>query len=277
MSDAAPDRPNLDQPYLIALVENVRLAIPSAWAAEMIVLPDVSLLPLSPAAIRGVGMRRGRAVTMLDARVRLGYPSRRAETDALIALLDAREQDHVRWVDTLLDCIDHDKPFTLARDPHACAFGKWYDHYVPPNLTLKQHMAKFDAPHQAVHALADEAEQLLRTQGRAAAHERIELFRSVTLGRMHQLFRDAARLLQDDVREIAITHETEGQLVGLVVDEVESVERLRPETLEDLSGRVPGADDVLVRWSARTAKDHVVVLPDMDVLIDDITPVLAGA
>jgi purine-binding chemotaxis protein CheW len=277
MSDVAPDHPDLDQPYLIALVEHVRLAIPSSWAAEMIVVPEISALPLSPAAIRGVGMRRGRTVTMLDARVRLGSPSRRAETDNLIALLEAREQDHVRWVETLLDCIDHDKPFTLARDPHACAFGKWYDHYVPPNLALKQHMAKFDEPHQAVHALADEAEQLLRTRGKAAAHESIEIFRSVTLGRMHQLFRDAARLLQDEVREIAITHEANGQLLGLVVDEVESVERLRPDTLEDLSGRVPGADDVLVRWSARTAKDHVVVLPDMDVLIDDVVPALATA
>lgn len=277
MSDAAIDRPNLDQPFLIAVVEGARLAVPSAWASEMIVLPEIAALPLAPAAIRGVGMRRGRTVTMLDARIRLGYPSRRAETDALVALLEAREADHVRWVDTLLDCIDNDKPFTLARDPHACAFGKWYDHYVPPNMALKQHMAKFDEPHQAVHALADEAEQLLRTRGRAAAHERIEIFRSISLGRMRQLFRDARRLLQEEVREIAITHETDGQLVGLIVDEVEAVERLRPETLEDLSGRVPGADDVLVRWSARTAKDLVVVLPDMSAMIDGVVPALAMA
>lgn len=277
MRDAAVDCPNLDQPYLIAVVEGARLAVPSAWASEMIVLPDISALPLAPPAIRGIGMRRGRTVTMIDARIRLGYPSRQAETDELIALLEAREADHVRWVDTLLDCIDNELPFTLARDPHACAFGKWYDHYVPPTLTLKQHMAKFDEPHQAVHALADEAEQLLRTRGKAAAHERIELFRSISLGRMHQLFRDACRLLQEDIREIAITHEADGQVVGLIVDEVEAVERLRPETLEDLSGRVPGADDRLVRWSARTAKDLVVVLPDMSELIDGVVPALAMA
>ncbi len=277
MSDAAPDHPNLDQPYLIAVVEGARLAVPSAWASEMIVLPAVSALPLAPPAVRGIGMRRGRTVTMLDARIRLGYPSRRAETDALVALLEAREADHVRWVDTLLECIDHDRPFTLARDPHACAFGRWYDHYVPPTLALKQHMAKFDEPHRAVHALADEAEQLLRTEGKAAAHERIEIFRSISLGRMRQLFRDARRLVQEDVREIVITHETDGQIVGLIVDEVEAVERLRPDTLEDLSGRVPGADEGLVRWSARTAKDLVVVLPDMDALIDDVVPAMAMA
>lgn len=276
MRDAAVDRPAFDQPFLIARVEEARLAIPSAWVGEMIVLPVVAALPLAPEAVRGVGMRRGRTVTMLDARLRLGYVSRAEETARLVALLEAREAEHVRWVDALLESVDLGTPFTMSRDPAACAFGQWYAQYVPPTLTLRQHLAKFDEPHRAVHALADEAEALTRTQGRAAAHEHIETFRTSTLGRMRQLFRDARTLLQDDIREIAITHEVDGQVIGLIVDEIESVERLRADTLDDLAGRVPGGDDTLVRWSARTAREHVVVLPDMHRLVEELAPVRAA-
>ena len=51
--------------------------------------------------------------------------------------------------------------FTLARDPHQCAFGKWFDNFKTDNIAVSEVLKKFDAPHKRIHALADEIEELL--------------------------------------------------------------------------------------------------------------------
>jgi rubrerythrin len=39
------------------------------------------------------------------------------EVEAMIAMLVAREQDHVHWLQELLAAVNDGRPFTLARDP----------------------------------------------------------------------------------------------------------------------------------------------------------------
>lgn len=255
--------PALDEPYVIARAHTTLLGLPSSWASEMFVCPEVSPLPMAPPYVRGIAIRRNRTVRLVDARVRLDCGSRKAETDGILQLLHQREADHVRWVDTLLECISTGAAFTLARDPHSCAFGQWYDSYVPPTMTLRYQLAKFAEPHAEIHALAGQAEALVESKGRAAAIELIEHHRSYTLDRMRALFGETRTLVQDDVREIIVVHENGRQLMGLVVDDIVSVERLRRESLTTLEGQVPGGSDPLVRFSARNARDEVVLLPDL--------------
>jgi chemotaxis signal transduction protein len=262
--------PSLEQPFVIARVDTTILGIPSAWVVEMLLCGDVSPLPLAPDYVRGITIRRDRAVRVVDARVRLGATRRAKETDDTVALLEAREADHVRWLDALVESIRTTQPFTLARDPHGCAFGKWYDQYVPPTMTLKYQLAKFDAPHRRIHALASEAEALAASAGTDSALRLLEDHRSTTLAHMRGLFQDTRALVQHDVREIIVVHESGHQLLGLVVDDIESVERLRPETLVSLEGRVPSGHDPLVRWTARTAREQVVLLPDMRELMGEL-------
>lgn len=260
--------PDLSQPFLIAIVADSRIAIPAQWAEEMIVCPDTVSIPTAPSGVRGIGMRRERAVTMFDARILLGLPARQTEVSDLLALLEARELDHVRWVDSLLHSIDTDTEFTLARDPHQCAFGQWYDTYEAPTASLRRQMAKFKSPHEAVHALADQADQVKREFGRTAAIELIETFRVGSLVRMRKLFSDTRQLLLEEVREITVIHGSRWGLLGLIVDGIESVELLNHDTLENLSGRMPAIDERVTSWSARTSKDVIVMLPDMDALLD---------
>jgi len=44
------------------------------------------------------------------------------------------------------------RPFKMARDPHACRFGLWYDRYQTDNNLLKMTLKKMDEPHQIIHA-----------------------------------------------------------------------------------------------------------------------------
>lgn len=255
-----------ESPFVIARADDTLLAIPSTWATEMFVCPDVSGVPMAPSHVRGVMVRRGRTMTLIDARTRLGSLDRQQENARIVELLVAREADHVRWVDTLLACISSGDEFTLARDPSQCAFGKWFDRYVPPTMALKRQLARFVEPHAAIHALAAEAEQLALTD-RTKAIGLIEHHRSYTLDFMRTLFAETRSMVANDLREIVIARDDGHQLSGLVVDDIESVERLRPDSLTTLEGVVPGGDDSLVRHSARTARDQVVLLPDMSELM----------
>ncbi len=255
--------PSLEQPFVIARVDTTMIGIPSPWVMEMLLCGDMSALPSAPDYVRGIAIRRGRTIRAVDARVRLGSPRRATETDDMVALLEAREADHIRWLDVLVESIRTQQPFTLARDSHGCAFGKWYDHYVPPTTTLKYQFTKFDEPHRRIHALASEAEALVASAGTDAALGMIEEHRTTTLAHMRTLFQDTRVLIRQDVREIVVVHDGGHQLLGLVVDDIELVERLLPDTLVSLEGRVPSGHDPLVRWTARTARDQIVLLPDM--------------
>jgi chemotaxis signal transduction protein len=257
---------SFDNPYVIARADDALLAIPASWATEMFVCTDVSGVPMAPAHVRGVMVRRGRSITLIDARTRLGSVNRRTENARIVELLHAREADHVRWVDTLLECIRSGTEFLLARDPSQCAFGKWFDSYLPPTLALKRQLARFSEPHAAIHALAAQAEQLA-TGDRDQAVALIEHHRSYTLDYMRTLFAETRTMVTNDVREIVIAHDDGHHLSGLIVDDIEAVERLRPDSLISLDGTVPGGDDSLVRHSARTARDQVVLLPDIEDLM----------
>lgn len=261
---------DLSEPVVVARVEGTLLAIPSRWTLDMTVCPPVSPLPMAPPGVRGVAIRRNRAVTLIDVRTRLGITSRADETAAIVDLLHAREADHVRWIETLIACIRDQQPFPLARDPHACAFGKWFDHYVPPTLTLTYQLAKFREPHERIHSLAAEAEALAATRGVDDALSLLRVHQTSTLMHMRSLFAETRRLLTEDLRELAITHDTGSALIGLIVDDIESVERLRPETVEPLTRQMAG--DAIVRHTARTQRDAVVVIPDIDALVGDLIP-----
>jgi purine-binding chemotaxis protein CheW len=265
---------DFSEPVVVARVEGTLLAIPSRWAMDMIVCPPVSPLPMAPPGVRGVAIRRDRTVTLVDVRTRLGIATRAEETAAIVELLHAREADHVRWLDTLLECLREGKPFPLARDPHACAFGQWFDRYVPPTLTLSYQLAKFREPHERIHALAAEAEALAATRGADEALSLLRMHQTSTLMRMRNLFAETRRLITEDLRELAITHDTGTALVGLIVDSIESVERLRPETLEPLTDLMAG--NPIVRQTARTQRDAVVMIPDLDALVGDLVQGAGG-
>ena len=50
-------------------------------------------------------------------------------TQKLIQLFTEKEKDHHDWLNALEESIVDGVPFTKAKDPHQCAFGKWYDKF----------------------------------------------------------------------------------------------------------------------------------------------------
>src|SRR5690349_21738071 len=120
----------------------------------MVIAPAPVRLPDTAEWVRGVLEIRDQVVPLMDLRKRMGMQSSVEEIEEFCALMQQREQDHRDWLAELEASVRENRPFRLTTDPHQCKFGKWYDAYQPPNLTVEGLLKKFDAPHRAIHRLA---------------------------------------------------------------------------------------------------------------------------
>lgn len=227
--------------HVMVRVGDRLFGIPAACVAEMVRLPRLSQVPHSQEHVRGVMTLRGEAIEVFDLRRVVGLPTLRAETEELLEMLAAREEDHRRWLAELERSVRERVPFGLATDPHKCAFGRWYDAFETDNAMLLRYLPKFDEPHQRIHALAREVDELVRAGDADRAIARIEATRGRELAEMIALFRGLRDVLGGDRREIVLVlrHPDTGASVAYSVDIVESVHEAQALDDERASGATP--------------------------------------
>ena len=209
--------------------------MPSEHVREIVILPDVVAVPNVPPEIRGVINLRGKVMKLVDLRIKLGLPSAKSELEELIQLLHDREKDHHNWLTELETCVRERKSFRLARDPHACKFGLWYDRYQTDNSLLKMTLKKMDAPHQMIHAAADEALQMTEGGDHEGAVKLLAARRDKELAALVRLFDDARRILRENHRELAVVLTRGEKRFAISIDQVEAVERIPEEGIEPMS------------------------------------------
>jgi len=274
MDSTLIDRParrealDLQALWVLVRVSSEHLVLPSASVLEMVRAPAAHAVPFTPDAVRGVAPLRGQVGPVVDMRTRLGVESLHAEQQALVALLHARERDHHAWVDDLEECVRDGRTFARTVDPHECAFGKWYDTYQAPTLELAWYLRQFAEPHARIHAEGAVVADLVRQGRQAEAAARVALARTGVLQRLVQLFQGARQLVTASAREIAIIVNVRGRSVGLVVDEVEGIDHLRPETLEALPSGFGSSDPAIVGTARTRRDDKTVVVVDLDALTE---------
>lgn len=143
----------------------------------------------------------------------------------LIDILTQREQDHIDWLDALELSLRSGAPFTKARDPHQCAFGKWYDTFTTDDDMLADLMRDFDEPHQRIHALADKLLATKETEGVDAALNLLQRERVFTLARLQELFADAKDRLRSITRPVLVfLVKQNGQLVAIRLNGLSDIE-----------------------------------------------------
>lgn len=166
----------------------------------------------------------------------LSIPSNLDLKNELIETLNAREQDHVDWLDALEHSLRTDEEFTKARDPHMCAFGQWYDKFTTRDEALSEIMTHFDEPHKAIHALADELLSLKDRGKQDEALEKLELARITTLTHLCKYFKHARNQIEESLRTVVLNLTVNNLVpqVALQIDEIHDVINFRPEQLTPL-------------------------------------------
>jgi purine-binding chemotaxis protein CheW len=231
------------------------VGIPVERVNEMFVLPEVHAPPLRRQGLRGLIRLRELVLATVDLRVCLGLPPATVELEELVDLLSAREHDHVNWLEELDSSTREGRPFTLATDPRKCAFGRWYESFQTDNAVLRSELARIQAPHARVHALAAEVEALKQTGAKDEAIRRIGAARHGVLAEVVQLFASIREVVRQEHREIGVSVDLSGQRAALIVDTAEVVTELEEIPREEDpvgSGLIDrGVVGRMARWRGR--------------------------
>jgi purine-binding chemotaxis protein CheW len=260
---------------VIVQVYHQNAAVHSSVVRELVIQPDVTPVPRMPDYIRGVMNWRGKIIPNIDLRLRLGMPGASDELSELAGMITARAADHMAWMEELHRSVEEHRPFTLTTDPHACAFGQWYDNFTTSNLTVAALLRKMDAPHKAIHALAVRVEGL-KTQGRFEEAKRlVDSCRETTLARLLDLFTHFEEAILENHRPVAIIVNTCGTLAALTVDRVESVELIDPSSIQPLDDRGVESYSSVIRFIAQRGKGAGLVgLIDESQILDSAAALL---
>lgn len=209
--------------------------------------------PVKSKGLTGIINYLGDPVAVYNFAEMLNIPSTRELKTELVDLLNAREKDHVDWVDALEHSLKEGVPFEKARDPLMCAFGKWYDKFETRDEALTDIMTRFDDPHKKIHALADELLGL-KEQGKLdIALEKLQLARITTLNYLKKHFTHARDQVEDSLHTVVINITNDGSkpVVALLIDEIHEVmnfthadliglERIGLDAIEGMEGYFKG-------------------------------------
>jgi len=255
-------------PYVIAGVQGLQLAVSAGYVREITRTPRWHVVPSAPRCIRGVINLRGKVLPLVDLRVRLGLPSALDDVEAMIAMLVAREQDHILWLKELHDAVQERRPFTLARDPTQCAFGKWYYGYKPEDIGFASVLYRLDLPHRRVHHIANE---VLRCAEQGEHDKAEEIIRRTEQGDLHtvvNLFAEARTAFREAQKEVAVVLTDGRKHVSLTVDTVVSVEVIAEDTIEDATPAMGGVkSELLMKVAHRATGKGIVFLLDAAALL----------
>ncbi|RUQ30702.1 MAG: hypothetical protein EKK68_09800 [Candidatus Competibacteraceae bacterium] len=236
--------------WAVLRVQDEFFAVPCEQVQSIIALTNVTPIPHLKKYMRGVIYHQGQVVHVLEMRNRLGLKSLSAEVNDFIDLMEAREQDHVYWIDTLSECVQERKKFPLTTDPHRCKFGEWYEHFLPKtdDSLLKSLLNQFEEPHRKVHEVAIQVEQLQHEGHYIEALELIQERKDHELRTMRNLFDNVKQTYRKNNREIAIVLQFSNRQVALVIDEVVAIETLlwnNWRTIDEATGGQVRADYML--------------------------------
>ncbi|MDO5601277.1 MAG: chemotaxis protein CheW [Oscillospiraceae bacterium] len=244
----------MNRSWLLFRIQKVNYAVESKAVVSILQeAGKVTPLPQSDPFVRGIMLLRGSIVPLLDLRLMLGLPTVEREYKEFVAMLDARKKDHLVWASELRRCAETGQPFTLADDPHKCAFGKWYDSFEPQNRTIAFHMRKIEEPHKELHDLAKYIEPRLKEgktlQDDPDMADKIEEMDERLVPNIVGLLDEAIEIFESSYRQMVVTLEYQDEKFGLLVDEVDAVRTFEgglgeAEPEAEKFGRLPYVDYV---------------------------------
>lgn len=264
MPEPTPTPDHEQDLYVVFQAAGQPYALPHHAVVEMVQPPPVVPIPGTGSAVRGVVNLRGHVLGLLDLRRALGLPSAQAENQKLLSELAQREKEHRAWLAELEAAVREERDFQLTLDPHACAFGRWFDGFETQQVMLAQVVERMGPPHLRIHAVASTVMEASRAGDKERALQIIETTRHGDLAQLIELFGETRDVLVSMQREIAVVVQAPEQgNIALLVDSVEAIDTLEPQTGEDAYASA----SPLLQGVATNRGDELVLLLDPGELV----------
>lgn len=221
----------IEFPWLIFKLNNEYYTFNTQLVSGIMTLPsEIISMPKAPAHIRGVFELRGEIIPLVDLRVLFGMKSLLTEYHEFVDMLEQRRQDHIHWVEELKASAAEKRPFTLATNPHECAFGKWYYNFQSDLHSVNHHLRKIEEPHKKLHEAAIEVQNCQQNCESCERKECLkEIFKRLSedyVPKILSLLEEAKEAFKDDYREMVVVVKKNNQKFGVITDEIVSVENL---------------------------------------------------
>lgn len=227
------DIPESDEtlPWLLFRVQDNVYTINSKAVSGIMMMPsDITSMPDSSGLFRGIANVRGDVYPVMDLRALFKLKSTQQEYSEFCEMMDKRKADHEKWIQELDRCVKTGDKFTLATDPHQCAFGKWYDKFESTSSVLNFHMRKIEEPHRLLHETAEKVLSCKRDcdncKNDVCLQKLMKLAEEQYVPQVVGLIDDAKELFSHRYREMMVVITDGENLMGLIVDEVLTVEPL---------------------------------------------------
>jgi chemotaxis signal transduction protein len=262
--------PLVDVDYLVFTAKDYLLALPYSNIIQIVDSPACTAMPTMPPYVRGVIDFMGEPIPLIDTRVRLSLKSRQEEVTEMVSTFLQRKQDHLNWISNLKNAVENDKEITVEKNPHKCAFGKWYDTYKANTLALTSYMSRFDNPHKAIHNLAVQAEKLVSDGQKQQAKLLIAAAEQNELKTLVALFDGFDEQMKLSYQEYAIVVSHEDRTLSLAIDSVKYFEKLDEIVLDvPFTGNIN--DKVILGIGRKKIGDTTdeIMLLDLDALLAD--------
>lgn len=218
-------------PWLVFKLKNQYFAIKSEEVNGIFRLnQEVTPMKETSDYLRGVINVRGNMVPLLELRKVFGMESFVHEHDTFSNMMDLRMQEHRNWVLELKRCVKDNDIFNYTTDPHQCALGKWYDNYKTDNNNVRFHLNKIDEPHQELHKTAKrifEEQEKGKDSQQQVIDELLSECEHEYMQSVLTLLEQTKEVLKDSYREMCITVTNDDKRLGVIVDQVVSVEMLK--------------------------------------------------
>lgn len=230
-----------EMPSLMFRVSDRIFAVDTTVVSGIMQLPEeVTPMPDYPDYVKGVIRVRDEIVPILQMRKILNLPTAEDEYTEVAALFDKLKKDHEMWVSALVRCVKDGAPFPLSTDPHQCALGRWYDSYKPANQALGFHLRKLEQPHAALHHTAVEVLKHLQDGGNEQSIDAaLRRASNIYMPQVLNLLDQSKDIFKNQYREMCISLTNNEVIIGLLVDDVLSVEEIREEGHIQEGGFIP--------------------------------------
>ena len=188
----------------------------------------ITTVPLTGPEVVGITTLRGMARPLVSLRLLLGIKPFEQEQREFTEMLQHRKNDHIEWVREFERCVAANIPFTRTADPHACAFGKWYDTYKTDYPSIRFQLSQIDEPHKKLHESAVTYAACLERGGCDEAYT-ADMLRTAQAysNQLVGLLDDTIAAFHDNHRNMCVALSDGVTNVGILVDEIRSAEKLK--------------------------------------------------
>lgn len=218
-------------PNVIFRLKNEMFSVSGKYVSSIQPLPSQLIqVPHAPAYVKGTFSYQGSTVSIVNLRQLFDWQTVENEFEDFTNMIENRKNDHLNWVRTLEQCLEENKPFTLATDCHQCALGKWRDSFHTEHSAVMYHLNKLDAPHKELHDSAVKILKQSAQQGQDLKKVKDKIVPEVLslLDEMKEVFKNSI------YREMVVVLNGE-QPVALMVDEIIEVDYLQYEKESGIS------------------------------------------